>query len=50
MGKFRKYIRSFDAFGPGIAVNFKGKSSYNTIFGALCTIMTNLFVIIFAAG
>ena len=40
MGKILKLLKSVDAFGAPIALNFRGSSSFNTACGGAITVLT----------
>ena len=44
--KLDKYIVSYDRFGAGVGVNYKGSRTYKTRLGALCSLTTVVFVVI----
>ena len=44
--RLESYIVSFDRYGTAIGVHYKGKSSYQTRLGALCSIATYVLMTI----
>ena len=49
MGKLWKFLKSQDAFGEAVTLNYDGESTYKTGLGALMTIAINTFLLVFAA-
>ena len=45
MASLTRKLISLDSFGEAVTVNFKGKSAYKTLVGALCTICLNCFIL-----
>ena len=39
MKKFLIFLKSFDQFGQGVSVNYKGRSKFNTLFGVFITLV-----------
>ena len=48
MRNFFSYLKSYDAFGEPIGLNYDGESTYKTLLGALVTIAIKAFLLIFA--
>ena len=42
------YLLSFDSYGEPIKVNYKGNSSYQTIVGAILSILASLLILAYA--
>ena len=49
MGKLCKFLKSQDAFGSAVALNYDGEATYKTGLGALMTIAIKTFLLVFAA-
>ena len=47
MGTFRGFLKSLDAFGEPVTLNYAGDSSFKTIAGALLTIAIKCFMIVY---
>ena len=48
MGSLKKLVKSFDAFGEPVNINYKGDATYKTCIGGLFTIGLKSFVLVFA--
>ena len=48
MRKFSSYLKSYDAFGEPIGLNYDGEATYKTVIGALVTIAIKGFLLMFA--
>ena len=42
------YLKSFDAFGEPIGLNYDGESTFKTLLGAFVTIVIKSFLLVFA--
>ena len=47
MVDFKKFLKSLDAFGEPVSLNYAGDSTYKTLPGALATILINFFLIVY---
>ena len=48
MTNFQAFIRRQDAYGHAVTVNYRGDSSYKTLWGGFLTIAQNSFILIVA--
>ena len=48
MGKFTKFVRSFDDFGESPKLIHKGKDKYKTKLGGVISILVKVFILYFA--
>ena len=44
---FADFLKDLDMFGGTIRFTFRGKSSYNTVYGGVMTLVSLLFLIFF---
>ena len=43
-----KFVKSYDAFGKNVELNYDGSSTYRTVLGALMTIAVRAFIMCYA--
>ena len=49
MSKFLNFLKSQDAFGEPVGLNYRGESTFKTWIGALGSMSIKIFIMIFAA-
>ena len=45
---FKNFVKSFDAFGEPVTLNYNGDSVYRTMIGALFSILIKSFLLIYS--